>query len=177
MPACIKRKFAYLERAFHHEPNVKFSDQTKVQTITPKSAWLLEDPESKRQYHIIKTNVKDKRFDLKIYTENIMTPSSPAIAYDTIFFGSPDGHLYAVEAKNGKLRWKFATKGKIYSSPVVADGNVYIGSSDKYFYALDAHNGQLKWKFATQGEIWSSAAVAGGIVYITSQDGYLYALH
>ena len=35
------------------------------------------------------------------------------------------------------LKWKFKTKGKIFSSPVVSDGVVYFGSSDNHLYAVD----------------------------------------
>ena len=104
--------------------------------------------------------------------------SSPAVGADgTVYFGSDDTYLYALNA-DGSLKWKYATGGWISSSPAVgADGTVYIGSGDSYLYALNA-DGSLKWKYETGGSIQSSPAVgADGTVYIGSDDSYLYALN
>ena len=67
--------------------------------------------------------------------------SSPAVAYDTVYFGSADGKLYAVDAATGTERWEFKTGSWVESSPAVVNGVVYFGSNDGNFYALDAHNG------------------------------------
>jgi outer membrane protein assembly factor BamB len=62
--------------------------------------------------------------------------SSPAVAGDTVYVGSEDGYLYAVDAASGEKLWQFATGDKITSSPTVADGTVYIGSHDGKMYAI-----------------------------------------
>jgi len=78
--------------------------------------------------------------------------ASPAVAGDTVYVGSTNGNLYAIDRDAGSLRWKFATKGRVASSAAVANGVVYFGSYDGSFYALDARSGKLKWKFTTMGE-------------------------
>lgn len=126
--------------------------------------------------------------------------STPAISGGTVYVGSGDHNLYAVDAASGTLRWKFATKGRVSSSPAVAGGRVYFASFDSAFYALDAATGALVWQFATAGErrfsgrhlhgaqpaaevmpdpfdvFLSSPAVAAGVVYFGSGDGNVYAL-
>jgi outer membrane protein assembly factor BamB len=126
--------------------------------------------------------------------------SSPAIADGTVFIGSTDGSLYAVDQATGAQKWKFATRARVTSSPAVESDVVYFGSFDGAFYAVDAKSGQLKWKFATAGErryagkrlhgnepagetmpdpfdfYLSSPAVANGVVYFGSGDGNVYAL-
>ena len=110
--------------------------------------------------------------------------SSPAVAGGVVYFGSGDGCVYALDAGNGAMKWKFQTGGVVHASPAVADGTVFLGSWDTYFYALDATSGVEKWKFKTgddpvihnQTGIQSSAAVAGGVVYFGCRDGRLYAL-
>jgi outer membrane protein assembly factor BamB len=64
--------------------------------------------------------------------------SSPAVGADgTVYIGSQDNHLYAVDG-TGTQKWKFETGDHIDSSPAVgADGTVYIGSYDNYLYAID----------------------------------------
>jgi outer membrane protein assembly factor BamB len=47
-----------------------------------------------------------------------------------------DGHLYCLEYRTGRLRWKFGTGGAITGTPLVADDIVYVGSTDHQIYAL-----------------------------------------
>ncbi|MGO9232498.1 MAG: PQQ-binding-like beta-propeller repeat protein [Bryobacteraceae bacterium] len=110
--------------------------------------------------------------------------SSPAVLGGIVYFGSGDGHLYALDASNGNLRWKFATAGVVHSSPALAGGLVYFGSWDSYLYALDAATGAQKWKFKTgedtknfnQVGIQASPAVIDGVVYFGCRDAHLYAV-
>ena len=127
--------------------------------------------------------------------------SSPAVVGGTVFVGSADGNLYAVDRESGALKWKFETKGRVVSSPAVAGGVVYFNSYDGNFYAVDGGSGQLKWKFQTEGERrfaakhlhgsqpatetmpdpWdcylSSPVVWNGAVYFGSGDGNIYAVN
>ena len=110
--------------------------------------------------------------------------SSPAIWRGTVYFGSGDGNVYALDAQTGSMKWKFKTGDVVHASPAIADGMVFIGSWDSYFYALDAETGAEKWRFKTgedaavhnQQGIQSSAAVADGTVYFGCRDSHLYAL-
>jgi eukaryotic-like serine/threonine-protein kinase len=110
--------------------------------------------------------------------------SSPAVSDGTVYFGSGDGNVYALDAATGNLKWKFQTQDVVHASPAVSDGLVLIGSWDSYFYALDAQSGALKWKFKTgvdpvifnQVGIQSSAAVSEGTVFFGCRDSHFYAL-
>jgi alpha-amylase len=86
-----------------------------------------------------------------------------------VYFGSTSGDFYALQAVDGKEKWKYHTNGTIISSPVVADGIVLFGSSDGFAYALDAGTGKVKWMYVAEGNIVSSPAVADGVVYIGSE--------
>jgi eukaryotic-like serine/threonine-protein kinase len=111
--------------------------------------------------------------------------SSPTIWHDTVYFGSGDGNIYALDAGSGALDWKFKTGDVVHASPAIADGTVYVGSWDSYFYALDATSGVQRWRFKTgddpdihnQVGIQSSAAVIDGIVFFGCRDSHLYALN
>ena len=61
---------------------------------------------------------------------------TPAVSDGVVYFGSTDNHLYALDAKTGKEKWKFKTGDWVSSSPAVSDGVVYFGSY-KHIYALD----------------------------------------
>jgi outer membrane protein assembly factor BamB len=110
--------------------------------------------------------------------------SSPVVTQGTVYFGSGDGNLYALDAASGELRWKFKTGDVVHASPAFADGVLFFGSWDSYFYAVEAATGKEKWRFRggedalihNQVGFQSSPAVAGGVVYTGCRDSNLYAL-
>ena len=113
-----------------------------------------------------------------LYTTGSLIISSPAVGADgTVYVGSNDDKLYAVNP-DGTLKWSYATGAPIYSSPAVgADGTVYVGSEDNKLYAINP-NGTLKWSYAAVYEIWSSPAIgADGTIYVASYDDKLYAVN
>ena len=126
--------------------------------------------------------------------------SSPAVTSDTVYIGSSDHFLYAVNRSDGAEKWKFKTEGRITSSPAISGGIVYFTCYDGNAYAVDASAGTQKWKFALPGErrfaathlhgatpigetmpdpfdfYLSSPNVVDGIVYFGSGDTNIYAL-
>jgi outer membrane protein assembly factor BamB len=56
----------------------------------------------------------------------------------TVFVGSFDDNVYALDAGEGSERWSFQTGNSVISSPTVVDGTVFVGSYDGNVYALDA---------------------------------------
>ncbi len=104
--------------------------------------------------------------------------SSPAIGSDgTIYIGSLDSHLYAINP-DGSQKWDFLTGGESYSSPAIgSDGTIYFGSLDSNLYAINPDCSQ-KWEFLTGGKIYSSPAIGSdGTIYIGSLDSNLYAIN
>ena len=105
--------------------------------------------------------------------------SSPAIGEDgTVYVGSNDNKLYAVDGETGKHKWEYETGGGVHSSPAIgADGTVYVGSNDKYVYALDGETGEKKWQYKTRGAVSSSPVIGEDrTVYVGSNDNKLYAI-
>ena len=65
--------------------------------------------------------------------------SSPAIGSDgTVYVGSSDNKLYAINGKTGIKLWEFETGSYVGSSPAIGlDGTVYVASGDKKLYAIE----------------------------------------
>ena len=59
------------------------------------------------------------------------------MAEGTVFVGSGDTNLYAVDAATGEQEWAFETDAQVYSSPTVAEGTVFVGSLGGNLYAVD----------------------------------------
>ena len=81
--------------------------------------------------------------------------SSPAIGSDgTVYVGSDDKKLYAINGKSGVKLWEFETGGGVSSSPAIgSDGTVYVGSWDKKLYAINGKSGVKLWEFETGGGV------------------------
>ena len=75
--------------------------------------------------------------------------SAPAVADGVVYFGSDDRNIYALDAANGKLIWRYETNHWVTTSPAVANGVLYIGGHDSNVYALDAASGELIWRYET----------------------------
>ena len=98
---------------------------------------------------------------LKKYTVIVKTTAS-------VFVGGMDANLYAFDAGNGKLRWKFPLSLAADLNPTYADETVFIGNN-YYLYALDGATGTLKWNTRLPAVASTSPQVAGNLVYIAVQ--------
>ncbi len=115
---------------------------------------------------------------------------APTIWKDRVYFGSDDGHVYCLRARDGKLVWKYRagpTEEKVLgnqrmislwpvrTSILVAGGVVYFGAGvfpyeGIYICALKAGDGAVIWKNDTIGDRAHELSF-GGI----SPQGYLLA--
>ncbi len=111
--------------------------------------------------------------------------STPVLASGTLFFGSDDGHLYAIDARTGRLRWCYDVGAGVASSPSVVDGLVYFTAWNGDLHAVNAATGHLRWKADLGRDLgtmtyWdfytSSPTPFGTALYVGSGDGHLYAL-
>jgi len=100
--------------------------------------------------------------------------SSPAVANGTVYVGSDDGNVYALDAGDGTEQWRYETGGPVDSSPAVADGTVYVRGGDDDVYALDATDGSEQWRYGTGSGI-SSPTVTDSTIYVVEY-GNVYAL-
>lgn len=101
--------------------------------------------------------------------------SRPAWDGRRVFFGSQDGHIYAVYA-NGQLAWKFATQAAIHSSPRLNGDLLFIGSDAGYLYAFHAETGRLLWYFNAGAPVRSTPWAEHGRVYFGTEAGELFCL-
>ncbi|MDQ2683394.1 MAG: serine/threonine-protein kinase, partial [Chloroflexota bacterium] len=101
---------------------------------------------------------------------------SAAFAGGTIYVGSYDGNLYAVDDTDGSVRWRFKTQSGIVTRPAVQAEMVVFGSEDKTIYAVSRSSGRAIWTFRTNGKVRSSPSVDDRSVIIGSDDGHVYRL-
>jgi len=114
--------------------------------------------------------------------------SSPVVADGTVYVGSTDGNLYAIEASTGQESWRVDAGSPVSSTPAVAGGLTIFVSADGVCHAVDSRTGALRWRFATGSllpwewgfEGWdvylASATVQDELVVFGAGDGTVYAL-
>ncbi|AIR98971.1 serine/threonine-protein kinase [Streptomyces glaucescens] len=100
----------------------------------------------------------------------------PAVTGGGVYLADYLGTVYALDATDGRDRWRIATEARASVEPVlVAAGHVHVGSGTG-LYTLDAVTGTPKWRFQAGGDIVGSPAVAEGRIHFGSTDHLLYTL-
>lgn len=75
----------------------------------------------------------------------------PTVADGVVYFGSQDGHLYAVNVETGEVRWRVEHRGTLGRAPVVEDDLVTYAGYDR-LTTFDATTGEERWSFVPPGE-------------------------
>ncbi|MFJ9927226.1 PQQ-binding-like beta-propeller repeat protein [Streptomyces misionensis] len=100
----------------------------------------------------------------------------PAVTGGGVYLADYLGTVYALDAADGRDRWRIATEARTSVEPVlVAAGHVHVGSG-KGLYTLDAVTGTPKWRFQAGGDVVGAPAVAEGRIHFGSTDHLLYTL-
>jgi outer membrane protein assembly factor BamB len=102
--------------------------------------------------------------------------SSPLVVRGRAVFGSWDGNVYCVDARNGRILWRFRTGGPVKGGAAYAAGTVYAASYDGHVYALSLARGRLLWRSGSLGPFYATPSVANGRVVIGSTSGVVYSL-
>lgn len=102
--------------------------------------------------------------------------SQGSIDGDLYIYTNTAGRVHALDARNGKTLWTYATGNKIFSAPFITSRLVIISSCDGFIYALDKKKGTVCWKYDTNYPIVACPAVADDNVYIGSSNGKFYSL-
>jgi len=87
--------------------------------------------------------------------------------------GTGAGSLSCVDAKSGKLVWRFDGIGRSISTVAIAGGLLVAADLSGRVYGLDWETGKHLWTHDTGGHIWSSPLIADGKVYIGNESGFL----
>jgi outer membrane protein assembly factor BamB len=101
---------------------------------------------------------------------------SPVVVDDTLYVGSSDGNLYAIDAVYGEKKWEFNAGDKIWTSPVIEDGVIYISNYEKKIFAVSADGGAMIWSTELPSSVASSPSVSADSIFVGTFDNRLYAL-
>jgi outer membrane protein assembly factor BamB len=108
---------------------------------------------------------------------------TPVLAEGKLFIIKNNGAVYALNKRNGKVRWRRNLGRLAASAPAYADGRIYVtilvrdGSKNGLVAALRAKDGARLWTKPLPSRAESSPLYANGRIYFGSEDGTVYALN
>jgi outer membrane protein assembly factor BamB len=105
-----------------------------------------------------------------------MAAPTPVIDGGTIYVGSGDGSMHAVNAESGQLVWRHEAKGKVRGTAVLRGNRLVFGTWDGMVIALDRATGKKQWEWNSRGPIVSSVAVIDDRIVAGNRYGILAAL-
>jgi alcohol dehydrogenase (cytochrome c) len=112
--------------------------------------------------------------------EHITANRGVALYRGTVYRGTTDGHLLALEASTGKLKWDIEVADPnsgyyVSAAPLAFDGRIYVGEGGAdhgikgHIHAFDAATGKEVWKFDViptgdepGADTWSAGQETGG---------------
>jgi outer membrane protein assembly factor BamB len=107
----------------------------------------------------------------------------PVLANGFLYYVNNGGMAFAVNAKNGKSRWKRKVGALNAASPAWDKGRLFIvtlkrspGVESGSIIALNAKTGKKLWSKQLPSRAESSPIVVNGVVYFGSENGTVYAL-
>lgn len=130
-----------------------------------------------------------------LWTSRMAAYSNPTLANGLIYIGSASHTLYALQASDGAVRWRYTAASSGAMATTIAGGVAYTVLDGPY--ALDAPTGKVLWHQsfgvsegtsyshqsfgASPSDLYTPITVAGNIVYLARTDGMgnsvIYALN
>jgi eukaryotic-like serine/threonine-protein kinase len=93
--------------------------------------------------------------------------TSPAFDKGMVYFTNDAGYLYALNAKDGSIKWTYRTSTfGTPSTPVVGEHAIFFGNNDEHLYAIDKETGRELWQYKTYSQKSSTPLYYQGKVYI-----------
>ena len=101
--------------------------------------------------------------------------SQPSAGWGSVFVGSQDGKVYALDLETGCEHWRFQASAEVRTGIVLSDGQdsrpmIFFGDILAKAYALDALTGELIWQQRTHDHpsatLTGTPAFESGVLYI-----------
>ena len=115
------------------------------------------------------------------FITNLWADGTPAkiaggvsVAYETVFFGTENGEVIALDANTGEEIWKTVVKGEVLATPAIDAGVVVVNTGSGFILALDASTGEELWSYESDVPplslrgVSSPSAVNGGAIVGTA---------
>ncbi len=103
---------------------------------------------------------------------------SPVSNDDTLYVGSFDKHLYAIDVQTREQRWAYTAANWLWDGLTVVSDTAYLGDLGGYVYAINTQDGRLRWSQPAEvkGAVRAAPLYTGDLLIVATDLGNIYAL-
>ena len=143
----------------------------KLDRATGKERWRYDLGDS-RIARVLSHPIGEKagEFDFDDYG------ASPLVVGDTVYMGSGDGSVHAINATTGERVWRFEGSGSVRSGLAADSLRVIFATSTGIVYAVDRRSGEQLWKRESRGPVYGAPAIIGDKVVLGNRNGLIAGL-
>ena len=69
------------------------------------------------------------------------------VVVDTLYFGTEDGYVYALNAQTGDTKWQSNVRGEVLAAPAVDSGIVVVSTGAGSLIGLNVTDGEEAWRY------------------------------
>ena len=108
-----------------------------------------------------------------IWTTAALSPDA-----SVLYFGANKGGMYALNSRDGSLKWQFNIVGSVYSSPALdAAGTLFTGSTVGHVFSLAAADGTRYADLDLKAPVWTAPSIRpDGTVVVADRFSKVYVL-
>lgn len=104
--------------------------------------------------------------------------ATPLLHDGTLYVGSSDGGLYAVNPADGSVRWRHDARAPVYSGVAAhGDAGLLFGTMDGSVVRLDRHTRHVTLRLKTGGGVVTTPTVVGDRLVAGSRDYLVHAFN
>lgn len=100
----------------------------------------------------------------------------PHLKGDTLYAASPEGYVSAIDAGNGRRKWRVNVETPISGAIGVGLEVLLVGTPEGEVKGLGIENGEELWSQKLSSEILAPPAAYGGTTVVRTIDGHVYGL-
>ena len=100
----------------------------------------------------------------------------PVLADGTLYVGSTDHGLYALEAATGKILWRHDVGAPVFAAVALAGDDLVAGCYDGSVVVLSRRSGAESARTKLGGPVASAPVIAGDLIIVGCRDYLLYGL-
>lgn len=86
----------------------------------------------------------------------------------TIYTGTNNQVVYAIDVATGKYDWRTNVNGEVANTPLFEFNNLYVGTDNGFLYRIDYKNGAIQTETQLNGAIKGSPTVYDGKILVTA---------
>jgi outer membrane protein assembly factor BamB len=108
-----------------------------------------------------------------IWTSAALNPDA-----SVLYFGANKGGMYALNTRDGSLKWQFNIVGSVYSSPALdAAGTLFTGSTVGHVFSLSSADGTRYTDLDLKQPVWTAPSIRpDGTVVVGDRTSRIYVL-